>query len=93
MSKYPFNIAGSNRLCSVLNSEFKKDIFGKSGAEGCYACSLKNLGLGLVLKCRDGSKRGVEVALGHLLKQLEYVSSKELSSFFDLEVNTVDGKK
>ena len=35
----------------------------KMGAEAVYCCSLNDTGLGLVLKCRDGSRRAVEFAL------------------------------
>ena len=93
VAKKPFYIAGSSRLCSVLNNEFKGDVFGKSGAEGCYGCSLKNLGLGLALKCRDGSKRGAEVALGYILKKLGYVASNKLKPFFYPNVKTFAGEK
>ena len=93
VAKNPFYVAGSSRLCSVLNSHFKGDIFGKSGAEGCYGCSFKNLGLGLTLKCRDGSKLGAEVALGYILKKLGYVVSNKLNSFFYPQVKTFAGEK
>ena len=42
----------------------------KTGAEGVFAAGIHELGLGIALKARDGTKRAAEVALSHILKQV-----------------------
>ena len=50
----------------VLNSQFKEEIYGKSGVGSYFDWSLKSSNLGLVAKCKLRSKSGLEVALGYI---------------------------
>ena len=89
--KEPFFIAGDNRICTAIAETLGNKITPKMGAEAVYFCSLNDLGLGLVLKCRDGSRRAVEFALGHVLKLLNYKISKKLAKHFNSEIYNLSG--
>ena len=49
--------------------------------------------MGLVLKCRDGSRRAVEFALGKILKLLKYKLSKDLNKYFNSNIYNLRGNK
>ena len=89
--KEPFFIAGDNRICTAIAETLGNKITPKMGAEAVYFCSLNDLGLGLVLKCRDGSRRAVEFALGQVLKLLNYKISKKLAKHFNSEIYNLSG--
>ena len=93
IAKEPFFIAGDRRVCTAIARSLGSKITPKMGAEAVYFCSLNDLGLGLVLKCRDGSTRAVEFALGKILKLLNYKISKELNSYFKSDIYNISGKK
>ncbi len=82
IAKAPFMIAGSGRCCSAVNQAFADEITVKVGAEGVYGFACHHLGLGGMLKVRDGNTRAAEVALGHLLSVLGVSLPEELSTFF-----------
>lgn len=78
----PLLLAGDRRLCTVLATAFGNRITGKTGAEGVYAAALHEIGLGVMLKCRDGQTRAAEVALGAVLHAVGYEISESLDHFF-----------
>jgi L-asparaginase II len=78
----PFYIAGKDRSCSVVNSAYGEAITVKIGAEGVYAAAFHELGLGAMIKVRDGNTRGAEVALGAVIQTLGYQIYDTLSDFF-----------
>ena len=66
----PHLIAGDRRLCTTVNQAFGPAVTVKVGAEGVYAAAFHELGLGLMLKARDGAKRAAEQALLHVMVKL-----------------------
>ena len=82
IAKAPFMIAGSGRCCSAVNQAFAGEITVKVGAEGVYSVAVNSLGLGGMLKVRDGNVRAAEVGLGHLLSMLGVSLPDSLSAFF-----------
>ena len=78
----PLLLAGDRRLCSALATAFGTRITGKTGAEGVYAAALHELGLGVMIKCRDGQTRATEVALGAVLHAIGYDIPASLDPFF-----------
>jgi L-asparaginase II len=78
----PLYIAGHNRACSAINHVYGEAITVKVGAEGVYSAAFHELGLGLMLKTRDGNKRGAEVALGAVIRALGYNMPEELAPYF-----------
>ena len=93
IAKEPLFIAGERRICTAIARSLGHKITPKMGAEAVYFCSLNDLELGLVLKCRDGSRRAVEFALGKILKLLNYKLSKDLNKYFNSNIYNLSGNK
>lgn len=66
----PFYVAGSERHCTLLMQKLSTPTFVKVGAEGVYCVSLPEQGIGIALKCDDGTTRGAEMMISATLKQL-----------------------
>jgi L-asparaginase II len=43
----------------------------KTGAEGVFAAMIREQGLGIAVKCLDGSSRGSEAAIAYLLNKYQ----------------------
>ncbi|MFP5322291.1 MAG: asparaginase [Acidimicrobiia bacterium] len=67
----PWYVAGTGRLCTDLMAAADGDVVVKVGAEGVQLAALPRLGLGVALKTEDGSRPASEVALGHVLAEIE----------------------
>ena len=79
----PLHIAGRGRSCSAVNAAYGEAITVKVGAEGVYSAAFHGLGLGTMIKVRDGNKRGAELALGAVIQTLGYQMHKSLTDFFE----------
>ena len=99
----PTMMAGSDRLCTALNGSAKGKVVAKVGAEGVYLAALPDLGLGIALKCVDGTTRAAEVALGGILEDLGAMTEEmhaEMDKYVHpimhnwnaMEVGTMDAK-
>ncbi len=75
-------IAGDRRLCSNINEALGSAVTVKVGAEGVYAGAFHGLGLGLMLKARDGAKRAAEQALLHVIQTLGINLPAQLADSF-----------
>jgi L-asparaginase II len=75
-------IAGHGRACSAINAAYGEAITVKTGAEGVYSAAFHELGLGAVVKARDGNKRGAEVAIGAVIRALGYPVGGSVEGFF-----------
>lgn len=78
----PYMLAGRNRACSAINAAYAEAVTVKVGAEGVYSAAFHDLQLGLMLKTRDGSKRGAEVALGVVFQALGLQIDARVEPFF-----------
>lgn len=67
----PWFVAGTGQLCTDLIAASGGDVLVKFGAEGVQLAALPRLGLGIALKVEDGSRPASEVALGHVLAEVE----------------------
>jgi L-asparaginase II len=65
----PFMIDGTGGFDTVIMSKIPR-LFIKYGAEAVYCGSIPHAGLGFALKCDDGGKRAVEVAIAGILATL-----------------------
>lgn len=72
MTGYPFFVAGSGRLDSLL-MDLIPNLVVKGGAEGVYAAACPAKGLGIALKIEDGAGRAAEIAILALLRHLGIV--------------------
>ncbi len=70
IAAHPEMIAGSYRLCTVINRAAKGRVIAKVGAEAVYLAALPEAGLGVAIKALDGTTRAAEVALGAILDEL-----------------------
>jgi L-asparaginase II len=71
-------VAGTGRLCTDLLADADGDVVVKVGAEGVQLAALPRLGLGIALKAEDGSRPASEVALGHVLAEVEGTDRSEV---------------
>ena len=66
----PWHVAGTNRPDTDIMREGKGRVFAKVGAEGVYTAAIPELGLGIALKCEDGSERGAVAMVNAVLAKL-----------------------
>jgi len=101
----PFHMAGTNRFCTKLmslgdNHATNGRLFAKTGAEGVFCGALPELGLGIALKCEDGTTRAAEAMMAavfaHLLPNddalqdgLKALAAPTLKNWNGMEVGTV----
>ncbi|HEX2580588.1 MAG TPA: asparaginase [Dongiaceae bacterium] len=78
MMAEPYYVAGSRRYCTDFMKAFPGRAAIKVGAEGVYCAALPAAGVGLCLKAEDGAARAAEVALGHLLRELDIVDDEDM---------------
>ncbi len=67
---HPWHVAGSGRFCTEVMQKFGSRIFLKTGAEGVYCAGLPELGIGIAVKCDDGTGRAAEVMMAATLDRL-----------------------
>jgi L-asparaginase II len=71
----PFYVAGTGRTCTKLMQVAPGRIFVKTGAEGVFCAAIPELGVGVAVKCDDGTSRAADS-----------IVSAVLARFFDGEV-------
>jgi L-asparaginase II len=64
---HPRHGAGTGRFCTEIMESFSPRAFVKTGAEGVYCAALPEQGLGIAVKCDDGSGRAAAVMMAALL--------------------------
>jgi L-asparaginase II len=64
---HPWHVAGTGRFCTEVMQQLGERAFVKTGAEGVYCATLPKQGLGIAVKCDDGSGRAAEVMLAAVL--------------------------
>jgi len=70
MTRHPFMVAGTGRLCTRLMQATAGNVFVKVGAEGVYCAGDLARGLGVAVKVEDGGRRAAEVAILRVLHLL-----------------------
>ena len=75
MTRFPFMVAGTGRLCTRLMEEEDGRVFAKAGAEAVYVAGEVDRGLGVALKVEDGSRRAAEPALLGVLQRVGLLSA------------------
>ncbi|MEP7457047.1 asparaginase [Phyllobacterium sp. SB3] len=78
----PFYVAGTGRACTKLMEMAPGRIFVKTGAEGVFVGALPELGLGIAVKCDDGTTRASEAMIASVLARI-YRNEDELESRLD----------
>jgi L-asparaginase II len=80
MTREPWMVAGTGRLCTELMVAARGAVFAKVGAEGVYCAGVPEHGLGVALKVEDGARRAAAVALIATLKALELLPTAALTA-------------
>ena len=75
MTRHPFMVAGTGRLCTRLMEEEEGRVFAKVGAEAVYMAGEVDRGLGVALKAEDGARRASEPALLWVLQRTGLLSA------------------
>jgi L-asparaginase II len=75
MTRHPWMVAGTGRLCTDVMAAARGAVFAKTGAEGVYAAGVPARGLGIALKVEDGARRAADAALVALLEALELLDA------------------
>ena len=74
MTRHPFMVAGTKRLCTRLMEEERGRLFAKVGAEGIYVAGDPERGVGVALKVEDGAWRAAPPALMAVLDRAGLLS-------------------
>lgn len=67
VAAHPFMVAGTDRFDTLAMEALGARAFVKTGAEGVYCTALPEAGLGIALKCEDGTGRAAEIVMASLL--------------------------
>ncbi|GMX62284.1 asparaginase [Paenibacillus elgii] len=90
----PFYVAGSERFDTRLAELTQGRIIGKMGAEGLYAATVPEQGIGIAVKIEDGAERAIYPAAAETLLQLGLLNAEEaaqLAGFHQPAVNNRRG--
>lgn len=74
---HPEMVAGSKRFDTQIMQTLGNRAFTKTGAEGVFTAALPELGVGIALKCHDGTTRAAEVACATMVESLLELSKNE----------------
>jgi L-asparaginase II len=80
MLAYPIATGGTGRFSSSLMSSAGTALVAKGGAEGLECIGIIGRGIGVALKCEDGSARAVAPAAVALLERLDALPAGALSA-------------
>lgn len=67
VAAHPFMVAGTERFDTVLMSALGARVFAKGGAEGVHCAALPEPGLGIAVKCDDGTARAADLICATLI--------------------------
>ena len=74
---HPEMIAGDERICTDIMRTLRNRVFAKTGADGGYALSIMDKGLGVGIKVEDGNSRALHSVVIETLNQLGLLHEKE----------------
>lgn len=77
MTKYPFHVAGTDRLDTALMEVTRGRLVAKLGAEAVYNIGIKDQGIGICFKIDDGSYRALAPVAVHILKEMDFLTQDE----------------
>ncbi|CCO07458.1 asparaginase [Desulforamulus hydrothermalis] len=80
MTSYPYYVAGTGRLDTILMEATKGKVVAKLGSEGVYCIGLVERGIGIALKIEDGNYRAIDPVVIQLLKQFNYITEAEFTA-------------
>ncbi|MCV6601442.1 MAG: asparaginase [Cohaesibacter sp.] len=82
----PYMVAGHDRYCTGIMQTLKERAFVKIGAEGVFCAAFPELGLGVALKCWDGSFRAAERMMTGVIEAFLPLSEAEQTALADYKL-------
>ncbi|MGM0379550.1 MAG: asparaginase [Bacillota bacterium] len=95
MTNYPFYVAGTKRLDTILMQETNGKILAKLGAESVYCIGVVDKKVGIALKIEDGSYRPLNALVPNILFKYGYINKKEYENIqkrIDLNIRNHRGE-
>ncbi len=83
MTAEPVMVSGTGEYCTEVMRVGAGKVAIKPGAEGVYAGIVPDRGLGICLKVEDGTSRGCEAAMSHVLVALGVLSAEQRAKLAD----------
>lgn len=80
MVLHPEMISGTEGFCTDLIKTASGKLIGKVGAEGIYCVGIKDKGLGIAVKVRDGAMGVLPPIVIKILKKIKVLDSEELKN-------------
>ena len=80
MMAHPEMVSGTEGFCTKLMQAAPGKLIAKGGAAGVYCVGIIDAGIGITVKCEDGSSRGRDPVVVEILKELGYLSPQEVKS-------------
>jgi L-asparaginase II len=74
---HPWHVAGTGRFCTEMMRRFGERVFVKTGAQGVFCAALPAQGLGVAIKCDDGTTAAAEVVMASLIARFAGLSDAE----------------
>ena len=87
----PYYVAGTGRICTEVMQAMAGAVLMKTGAEGVFCAAIPDRGLGVALKCEDGSTAGAEAMVAAVLSRLFPERTEMLRKWTDAPVLTRRG--
>lgn len=94
----PFYVAGTGRTCTRLMEIAPGRIFVKTGAEGVFCAAIRERGIGIAVKCDDGTTRAADSIVAGILARffeddvkakLDAVANHTMRNWNGITVGTV----
>lgn len=76
----PFMVAGNERFCTDVMQSMRSRVFVKTGAEGVFCGTMPELGIGIALKCDDGSTRAAEAMMATIVENSLELDKDQLTT-------------
>lgn len=80
--KYPHMMRGTGYLCSLINHD--PNIVAKGGANGVYCIGLKNEGIGISFKLKDGTEAVWAIVVKEIFEQIGYYNKETFDTLDSL---------
>lgn len=80
MMAHPEMVGGTERFCTDLMRTGHGTLVGKAGAAGVYCVGLMQEGIGIAVKCEDGSGRGRDPVVVEILQQLGALTGEQIAA-------------
>jgi L-asparaginase II len=94
MIAHPGLVEGEGRYASRLMAATRGQVIAKGGAEGVVCAALPDRGLGIAIKCDDGSARGAHMIMTGVLRALgalQGLPPETLAGFTEVPITTWNG--